>query len=154
MNCYAGFILEQSPINPASYLLKAKFGKVQNLTFPRYSEIQRNIEAGINGKEYLIFGKPRDISILRYFARTFELGNGKVLTSTEEITERKRIFGDAKKIGLNDLILFQFSYDMKTLEMYFIRGCGISRRTKTECFRKWNNGELLMNESGEKWEYL
>ena len=154
MNSYAGFILEQSPINPASYLLKAKFGNVQNLTFPRYSEIQRNVEAGINGREYLILGKPRDVSILRYFSRTFELGNGKVLTSTEEITERKRTFGDAKKIGLNDLILFEFSHDMKTLAMYFIRGYGKSKRIKTECFRNWNNGEMLMNESGEQWQYL
>lgn len=149
MNCYAGFKFTQSPLNSGSYILQESFGKVDGLIFPKYKDIKRNMDAGIAGREYLIFSIPKSPSIRRYFARIFELGNGFTLSGTDELIQRKdvyRTFGDTKKLGTRDLILFEFTTDMKELKVYFIRNMGYSKKQKNECFERWNDGENLSME--------
>lgn len=149
MNCYAGMRFEQSPLNPGSYLMKDSFGDFNLKIFPIYKPTKRNVDAKIDGQKYILFSIPKKDTIKRYFARIFELGNGLTLSGTDELQKIGnvyRTFGDTKKLRSNDLILFEFSEDMKELKMYFIRNMGWTREQKEGVFCRWNNGEKLTRE--------
>jgi len=149
MQCYAGMRFEQSPFSIGSYVLKDNFGDFNLKLLPTYKPTKRNIDAKLDGKNYLVFGCPKKESIKRYFARVFELGNGLTLSGTDELQKIGnvyRTFGDTKKLKSNDLILFEFSEDMKNLKMYFIRNMGCNREQKETMFERWNNGEKLTRE--------
>lgn len=146
MKYYAKYFFERSPLSNNSYTLISKTNNVPGLFFKRYADTPKNIELGINNKEYLYYTVPREESIKKYFAHTFEGAANKVITSTEELDEKNRTFGDAKKIGLNDLILFQFSEDMNKLVMYFVKNKGSTRQMKQKCFKQWCDGEKLVSE--------
>lgn len=144
MRYYAKFSFYRSPLSDNSYILSESKGKVKGLFFQKYAETPGNKDLGISGKEYIYFGVPRNPSIRRFFAHTFEGLNHKPITSTEAINEKERTFGDAKQLSLPDLILFQFSEERSKLEMWFVKDKGYSRLQKQECFLDWNNGEELI----------
>lgn len=144
MKFYAKYKFKQSPLSDNSYVLESQEGAVKGLFLMRYADTPKNYECGINGKEYIYFGVPRNPSIAKFFAHVFEGLNHKPITSTEGINEMNRTFGDAKQLGLSDLILFQFSEDRKSLDMWVVRGMGSSRAQKQKCFRNWCDGEELI----------
>lgn len=148
MEYYAKFNFEKSPLSENSYILTEQSGTVKGLSFLKYSDNAKNIEAGIAGKEYIYFGVPRNMSIRRFFAHTFEGAGHRPITSTEALNNANRTFGDAKQIGLGDLILFQFSEDKSSLTMWFVKNLGYSRNQKSAAFYNWNKGEKLTAAEG------
>lgn len=144
MKYYAKYSFSRSPISDNSYLLDEKYGEVKNLDLLRYAESKTNESQGISNREYIYFGIPRNPSIRKYFAHTFEgLGN-KPITSTEPLNDMNRTFGDGKQLGNKDLILFEFSDDMSKLDMYFVKDKGNSKVEKQCAFRSWCAGEKLI----------
>lgn len=145
MKYFAKYVFSQSPISKNSYTLDSKIGlDVPGLYFKKYAETPKNYELNISGKDYIYFTTPRNPSIAQYFPYVFEGLDGKVITSVEDPDHLDRTFGDAKKINSDALILFQFSDERKKLEMWFIKGLGISRTVKQKAFKAWCNGEELI----------
>lgn len=135
MKYYASFWFTKSDKSQSAYILEKSTGEVPNLHFPAYTD----------GKQYVRFTTPRNERLKKFFAYTFELSNGQVLSSVERLDDKYRTFGDAKQIGLNDLILFQFSPDMKRMVMWFVRNQGFNKETKQTAFRNWTrNRERLL----------
>ena len=144
---YAKYEFKQCPLYPKSYLLVKKEGKTPvNLSFAKYTDSTKNIEAGIAGKDYIHFGVPRNPRMTRYFSHTFEGFRGKPITSTEALNDMNRTFGDTFNLGYKDLILFQFSPDMNALSMWFVKDKGNTREEKQKAFRNWCQGEALIQD--------
>lgn len=108
-----------------------------------YKSNDEHDKLGISGKPYVIFSVPRSPSMRRYFAYCIEYKRGEVLSSVEGLNDKKRTFGDAKNIGLRDLILIQFSDDMSRMDMYFVKNYGGSKSDKMYAFQMWNDGDKL-----------
>lgn len=137
MDYYAHYKFERQPESVKCYVLKNKDGVVKNLHFARFADTQKNQDLQIVGKEYMLFTLPRSKAMRRYFAYVFEYESGKPITSVEGLNGQLRTFGDGKKIGNNDLILFQFSEDMKKLDMYFVANKGATKLEKKINFNLW-----------------
>lgn len=146
MYYYSKFYFERCSIHKSCYTLVKEEGQFIDLRLGKYAESKKNIEAGINGKYYIIFSEPRDERIKRYFSHTFEGARGKVITSTESLNIDNKTFGDAKQIGYKDLILIQFSNDMERMVMYFIKDKGNYVEEKRRYFNSWVNGEKLYSQ--------
>lgn len=144
MKYYAKLGFVKSKSSTTSYILASKVGEVKGLKLGVYKDTAANQAKGVVGSEYIRFSVPREPSIRKYFAHTFESADGDVLTSTEALDDNNRTFGDTKRIGSKDLILIEFSADMETLMMYFIKNKGTDRWTKQNAFRDWVNGEQLV----------
>lgn len=142
MKAYAHYSFLQSPLSKGSYILKNYEGDVEGLEFLKYADTPQNEKLGSSGLEYMRCEVPRNPSIRKYFAHVFTVKNGP-LTSVEPVNSWNRTFGDAKKIGLNDLILFQFSDDNTSLEMWFVKDMGNFKEQKQNAFKKWCEGEDL-----------
>lgn len=144
MNYYAHYKFLRSNTENKVYLLDSKEGEATNLVLGKYAETKRNIEKGVSGKEYLCFTLPRSPSMRKYFAYVFETPHGKPLTSVEGLNGQLRTFGDGKNIGTRDLILFQFSDDMSTLDMYFVKDGAGTKSDKIMNFNLWCNTNVLV----------
>lgn len=144
MKYYASYKFTLHPSRRDTYILSSQKGEVPNLNFATFADNDKNKELGLVGLCYLRYTVPHSQSMRRYFAHTFEYAYGKPLTSTEHLNEKNQTFGDAKKIGLNDLILFEFSEDMTNLEVYFIKDRGGTKYEKVSSFHDWVNGESLI----------
>jgi hypothetical protein len=147
MNYYAHYQFEQSKHSLNVYLLTTQVGFVENLQFDQYKDTPINREKEIAGMYHIYFGTPRNPSIRKYFAHTFEGQGGKPITSTESLDSCNRTFGDAKNLFSNDLILFKFSSDMKKLDMYFVQNKGQCKSLKQQAFKDWCNGESFTYKS-------
>lgn len=143
MKSYATFYFEQSPVCDKDYILVKQIGGVLGLEFGKYKTNEKNDLLKVSGKEYMRLTVPRKESMRKYFAYTFEMKPNVPITSVESLDEANRTFGDAKKIGLNDLILFHFSKNRKKLIMWFIKDKGFSRITKTNAYTMWCQGEEI-----------
>ena len=143
MKWYANYWFVKNPDTEGTYVLVKEIGGSDKVKFPTYSKLAKKEYIG---KPYIRFAEPRDPGIKQYFAHTFELAQGKVLTSTEEIDSSGRVFGDMKRVGLNDLVLGKFSPDRDRLVIWLVRDKGVSRAVKTEAFKRWCNGEELVQE--------
>lgn len=137
MKTYATLYFEKSPVCDKDYILLAQNGTIKGLDFSVYAKNEKNNAAGVSDKKYMRFMVPRRESMRKYFAYTFEMKPNVPITSVEPLDEKKRTFGDAKKIGLNDLILFRFSDDMSRLIMEFVKDKGISKAVKQRAFQEW-----------------
>lgn len=145
MNAYAVYFFERVPETTTKYVLKKTKGTV-NIPFEKYKNTQKNMDLGIAEREYVTYSEPRDERIRQYFAHTFELGNGKVLTSTEELDSKYRTFGDLKKVGLNDLVLIQFNFERTRMVMWFVKDKGVSREIKKRAYERWICGDTPVYE--------
>ena len=143
MKFYAHFTFLRNPLSQTSYLLRSKEGEVKGLSFLKYADTPQNRKLGSANLEYIRFEVPRNPSIRKFFSHVVVAGNNQPLTSVEAINNQMRTFGDAKKIGLTDLILIQFSDDQNQMDMYFIRDKGNTKQEKQEYFKKWCSGEKL-----------
>ena len=143
MKYYAMYMFEKSPVADTRYILVKHEGDATNVKFTKYSESEENVNKGIAGKEYICFEVPRNESIKRFFAHTFNFGKGAILSSTEKLDDMNRTFGDTKKIGTNALLLCQFSKDMKRMVMWFVKNSGYSKEMKQSFFKRWTDGERL-----------
>ena len=143
MRYYAKYTFRKCEHYPTSYLLVSNDGKAQNLNLAKYTDSERNKEWGIDGKQYIHFGVPRNPSMTKYFAHTFEGFRGKPITSTEALNDQNRTFGDCFCLGYKDLIFFEFSKDMNELNMWFLKDMGNSKAEKKANFFKWCQGETL-----------
>lgn len=128
MKYYAKYSFGLKENTTTSYVLKSQTGNVENF----------NLGSFKGGEKYIRISVPRSAAMRKYFAYTIEMDSGNVLTSIEGLDENKRSFGDAKKIGLKDLILVQFSNDMKKVDLYFLKGLASSIQEKKNNFQKWN----------------
>lgn len=147
MKYYAKYKFKKCDTYPNSYIFVDKLNKAENLYLAKYTDSKRNQDLGIAGKEYIHFGVPRNPSMTRYFAHTFEGLRGKPITSTEALTNTpygKRTFGDCFCLGYKDLIFFEFNEDMSELVMYFLRDMGNSKVQKQTAFKSWCDGEELI----------
>lgn len=142
MKYYAHFYFNKLE-NSKNYILKSSEGSVKNLVLPKFSDTKKNVDAGVVGKEYIVFTLPRSAIMKKYFAYTFEMAGGKPITSTEGLNGLFRTFGDGRNLGSKDLILFQFSEDLKKLDMYFVEGKGGNICDKKTFFQVWNEENKL-----------
>lgn len=129
------------------FMLENQEGEVQNLHFAKFADTKKNQEQGIVGKEYMLFTLPRSPAMRKYFAYVFEHEAGKPITSTEGLNGLLRTFGDGKKLGNNDLILFQFSEDLSSVDVYFVADKGATRADKRLNFDLWCSGLKLKKSS-------
>lgn len=127
MKYYAKYSFERKKGTETIYLFTSKQGSVSNLEFAEHKD----------GSKYIQFEIPREESIKRYFSHVFTGKDHKTITSTESLDEKRRTFGDTKKLGTRDLILIQFSEDMSKLDMWFIADKGNCKSEKQETFRLW-----------------
>lgn len=132
MTYYAKYSFYRKPGTESVYILEDKYGEVNNLNFAEYKTGE------FIGKKYVRFEEPREPSIRKYFAHTFTGKDNALITSTEELNDKNRTFGDAKKIGTNDLILIQFYDNMETMDMWFVKDLGKTKQQKQAAFREWN----------------
>ena len=133
MKAYAIYFFEKKQDTDFTYNLVKTLGKADNVLLGKHAD----------GTEFIRYGKPRIESIAKYFAYSFEIGNGNTLTSTEDFDSELRTFGDGKKVGTHDLIFIQLSKDKSRMVMWFIRDLGIDRERKQKAFKNWVNGEKI-----------
>ena len=143
MEYYAKYSFKRQEDTVKCYILKNQEGNVPELTLAKFVDNSKNIEYGIAGKQYMIFTLPRSQYMRKYFAYVFEYAWGKPLTSVEGLNGQLRTFGDGKKIGTNDLILFQFSEDMKYLDMFFVKDMARNVEEKKLNFKLWCDTNIL-----------
>lgn len=136
MEYYAKYSFRQKPDSVSSYILKRQEGNVPGLKFSEFK----------NGDKYIRISVPRNRNMRKYFAYTIETEPSNVLTSVEGLNENYRTFGDARKIGLKDLILFQFSFNLQDVDMYFIHNKAYSIKQKKDAFSIWNIENKLIFE--------
>lgn len=146
MKFYAHFTFKRKEDDLKCYILETQEGTVEKLEFAKFAENAKNIEAGIAGKNYMLFTLPRSPSMRKYFAYVFEYAYGKPITSVEGLNGQLRTFGDGKQLGNKDLILFQFSEDMMSLDMWFCKDLAPTISKKKAYFANWCNGESLIKE--------
>lgn len=141
MKYYAHFSFTRRSDDLKCYILNKQEGCVEKLEFAKFADNKKNKDAGIAGKNYMLFTLPRSPSMRKYFAYVFEYAYGKPITSVEGLNGQFRTFGDGKQLGSKDLILFQFSDDMMSLDMYFCKDLAPSISKKKAYFQNWCNGE-------------
>lgn len=141
MKYYAKYSFVKKEGTESVYILKDQYGEVKNLNLGEYKVGE------LKGVKYLRFEVPREASIRKYFSHTFTGKDNAPITSTEELNDKKRTFGDTKKIGLSDLILIQFYNNMEELDMWFVKDLGNTKQQKQAAFREWNE---LMNSKEQK----
>lgn len=147
MKFYSKYTFTQSPSSASVYILDSIEGElIPTLKLLQYKDLPKNQKLGIANKQYIKLTIPRSPSIRRYFAYVLEI-DGSTLSSIEGIDEHFRTFGDTKSIGLNDLILIQFSADLKHMELFFVKNEGSSRTKKSMAFTRWNLGDKLSMEA-------
>ena len=144
MKYYAHFNFKRKEDDLKCYILEKSEGKVEGLEFAKFADTKKNIESGLAGRHYMLFTVPRSETMRRYFAYVFEYAYGKTITSVEGLNGLLRSFGDGKKLGSKDLILFQFSEDMMSLDMYFCKDLAPSISKKKAYFQNWCSGESLI----------
>lgn len=142
MEYYAHYHFSRREDNVKTYVLESKEGDA-NISFAKFVDNQKNIDLGISGKEYMMFTLPRSRAMRRYFAYVFESEPGKPITSVEGLNGQLRTFGDGKNLGTKDLILFQFSEDMMSLDMFFVKDKAKSVFEKKLNFNTWCTGSKL-----------
>lgn len=143
MKYYAHYNFERSEESNKVFILKNQEGTVEGLDFVKFADTKENRESGLVGVPYMIMTLPRSPSMRKYFAYVFESKWNEPITSTEGLDGEFRTFGDGKKLGTKDLILFQFSNNLKVLDMYFVKNLATSVMDKKLGFKRWQNGEVL-----------
>lgn len=139
MKSYAHLSFVRHPNFVTQYILYKQQGEISGLNLDEYKQSAKNDELGITGMKKISFEVPRNPAIRKFFAHTFTMKDKAVLTSTESINSNGRTFGDTKKLGTTDLILIQFSENMKLIDMYFVKDKGNSRSEKSTAFYEWDS---------------
>lgn len=135
MEYYAKYSFKKSESSNSSFELVSHEGK--DIESMKLEELKTK-----KGK-FINLSIPKSLSMRRYFAYTFQIADKQVLTSVEAL-KNFRTFGDAKNIGENAVLLFQFSPDLTQFDIYFVRVLFCSKTTKQETFNRWIKGENLV----------
>lgn len=141
MKYYAKYSFRRNELHGKDYVLTGCEGEN-----PRNFKMATYKKGDFVGSHYIRMDVPRSPSMKRYFAYTFELSYNIPFTSTERLNSKNQTFGDAKKLGSSDLILFQFDDSLSQLDLYFIRNGARNVAEKKVNFTDWANGELLKAE--------
>lgn len=147
MEYYAHYHFTRKEDNIKTLILTSHEGDA-GLKLAKFVDNEKNKKLGLSGKEYMMFTLPRSAAMRKYFAYVFESEPGVPITSVEGLNGQLRTFGDGKKLGTTDLILFQFSENMMELDMYFISSAAKNISEKKMNFNLWcqtNNLNPLKN---------
>lgn len=138
MTYYSRYSFTKNKENPNEFILSGHFGEdVPGFTPAVYKK-------GVNkGKAYIRMSTPRSPAMKKYFAYTFELSYNVPFTSTEAFNKKMQTFGDSKKLGTYDLILFEYVKKYERLSLYFLKGLALNVALKKSYFERWANGEEL-----------
>ncbi len=138
MTYYSRYSFVKNKENPNEFIFSSHFGDdVPGFTPAVYKK-------GVNkGKGYIRMSVPRSPAMKKYFAYTFELSYNVPLTSTEAFNEKMQTFGDSKKLGTCDLILFEYNKEYERLSLYFLKDLAWNVALKKSYFDRWANGEEL-----------
>lgn len=139
MTYYARYSFTKNKENPNEFIFSSHFGDdVPNFT-PAVYKKGKNM-----GKSYIRMSTPRSPAMKKYFAYTFELSYNKPFTSTEAFNKNMQTFGDSKKLGGCDLILFEYDKEYERLSLYFLKDLAWNVALKKNYFDRWTSGEELM----------
>lgn len=150
MNYYSYYRFKRDEYRHSTYILVDQQGEdIEELELGMFADNDANRERGVAKRRYIIWTVPRSENMKKYFAFTVESSPNEQFTSVEALNDKHRTFGDARKIGRPDLVLFEFSEDRKTMEMFFVKGHGSDITDKKRFFQAWNCGIDL--EPNFKW---
>lgn len=138
MKYYSKYSFVRNDEHDKEYILTNIIGKtVDNFEMAEYKK-GNNV-----GKKYIRMEVPRSPNMRKYFAYTFEMSYGVPFTSTEALNEWNQTFGDGKKLGSSDLILFQFDKDLDNLDVYFVKNAARNVSEKKVNFFNFTSGASL-----------
>lgn len=138
MKYYAKYSFTHNAEHQKDYVLKEFQGSE-----PKNFEMAVYKRGSSLGKKYIRMDVPRSPAMKRHFAYTFEMSYNIPFTSTEKLNSKNQTFGDSKKLGSSDLILFQFDDQLENLDVYFLKNAARNVAEKKYNFDEWVNGERL-----------
>ena len=144
MKFYSRYSFLRNPAKDSDYIFENMQGKVPaGFDLPTYKK------GNFEGKQYIRMTIPHSPLMRKYFAYTFETSYNVPFTSTEKLNKKHQTFGDGKKLGTQDLILFQFDENLEKLDIFFIRNKARTLNDKKLNFEKWANGDETLTAEQE-----